>query len=426
MMVVAFGNRVLAKITKRGLRISLAKFHTTLNSSNSNVQHPLLVKLLKESNSNIKTTLDSEAKQLKLKEDSFVYGWEPLITSLRSSSPQKAQLVLEWMLENMLKKNEKDHGCYSELIYLCGKVQNVHFALQVFSLMETHGIRPTSAVFNSLICTCLCSNHVTTALSLFEIMQRSENYKPNLATYNAFISMFSKLGDVTSMRVWYSASTTAGFPPTVQTFEYLVSGSVKSQDFESADKFYEEMFLLGIMPNMSILENMLEGVCQQKKLSKIKEFLNFILDGGWNVNVHMVTKLVGVYLAIGKVEDMEELLVTVMRTNQDSEVLSQMHCGVIRMYALSDRLDDMEFSIGRMLKQGMSFTCADDVERVICSYFRRAASERLEIFLERIQGSYKLARSTYDLLVSGYRRAGMFDKLDSVVKEMRLAKLSMV
>ncbi|KAF5187148.1 Pentatricopeptide repeat-containing protein [Thalictrum thalictroides] len=332
--------------------------------------------------------------------------------------------VLEWILENMLKKNEKDQGCYSELIYLCGKVQNVQFALQVFSLMEGHGVRPTSAVFNSLICACLCSNHVTTALSSFEIMQRSLNYKPNLVTYNAFISMYSKLGDVTSMRVWYSASTKAGFPPTVQTFEYLISGSVKSQEIDIADKFYEEMLLLDITPNMSILENMLEGLCQQKKLSKIKEFLNFILDGGWNVNVHMVTKLVGLYSSVGKVEDMEELLLTLTRTNQDSKVLSHTHCGIIRMYALSDRLDDMEFSIGRMLKQGMSFTCADDVEKVICSYFRRGAYERLELFLERIQGSYKLARSTYDLLVSGYRRAGMSYKLDSVVKEMRLGEFS--
>ncbi|KAL5697471.1 hypothetical protein ACHQM5_028605 [Ranunculus cassubicifolius] len=108
------------------------------------------------------------------------------------------------------------------------------------------------------------------------------------------------------------------------------------------------MLSSGITPSLSILENMLQGLCQEKNYSKIKEFVKFIMDGGWKVNEKMATKIVHVYSMEGMVSEMEELLVTVMRTNKDSGVLSKIHYGIIKMYASSDRLDDMEFSIGRM------------------------------------------------------------------------------
>ena len=111
---------------------------------------------------------------------------------------------------------------------------------------------------------------------------------------------------------------------------------------------------------------------------------------------------------------MEELLVTVMNANQASEIMSRVHCGIIRMYASSDRLDDVEYSVGRLLKQGLSFNCPDDVEKVICCY----------LFLEHIEDYYVLTRSTYDLLIAGYRRAGLSEKLDMVMKHMLSAGLS--
>ncbi|KAF3945007.1 hypothetical protein CMV_028578 [Castanea mollissima] len=70
-------------------------------------------------NSRIKSALDSEdTSALK----SFGDSWESLVISLRSSSPQKAHLVLEWRLEKILEENVRDHDSFSELMYLCGKV----------------------------------------------------------------------------------------------------------------------------------------------------------------------------------------------------------------------------------------------------------------------------------------------------------------
>ncbi|XP_010254117.1 PREDICTED: pentatricopeptide repeat-containing protein At1g62930, chloroplastic-like [Nelumbo nucifera] len=422
-MALACCYRVLS-VAKRGLRrefsIYPAKYQILVcRESSSSI--PLAVKLLQETNSGIKSALDLE-EDLALGKDTVF--WEFLVTTLRSSSPVKAQLVLEWKLEKMLKENEKDHGCYSELIFLCGKTQNVPFALRVFTSMEALGIRPTSAVFNSLIFTCLSSGNLTTALSLFEIMERSEDYKPNSATYNAFIFMYSEAKDGKAMQTWYSARKAAGFPPNVQTYESLIVGSIKSKDFGTADRFYEEMVLSGVTPNVSILENMVEGLCKQKKIDKANEFLKFMLDGGWEISIRMAKNLLELYFELGKVEEMEELLQGLTKANQNSVVLSRVHCGIIRMYALSDRLDDLEYAVGRMLKQGLLFACPDDVEKIICSYFRRAAYERLDLFLERIRGSYLLTKSTYDLLVAGYRRAGLSERLNSVVRDMELAGIS--
>lgn len=330
--------------------------------------------------------------------------------------------VLEWRLDKMLKGNESCLDEYACLIALSGKVQNVPFAMHVFTSMEAQGIKPDSAVFNSLICTCLCSGDVVTALSLFEIMVSSEEYKPNSKTYDAFISGFSSLGNVDAMNKWYAAKTAAGFSVNVQTYESLIHGSLKARDFDSVDRFYEEMMSLGIIPSIPILEKVLEGLCARRKLDRVKSFLKFLLGGGWKINENMAQKLVKCYCELGRVDELEEQLETLTKCNQSPEVLLHFFSGIIRLYALSDRLDDVEYSVGRMGKQGLSFKSAEDVEMVICSYFRCEAYDRLDLFLDHIKGSYKLRRATYDFLVAGYRRAGLSGKLDSVINEMKFAE----
>ncbi|KAF7830140.1 Pentatricopeptide repeat-containing protein, mitochondrial [Senna tora] len=384
-----------------------------LNFQTESNSNPLLLKLIRVSNSRIKSTLDQEFNSLKSSE----FSWESLVTSLRPSSSEKARLVLEWVLEKILKDNEKNRSVFSEFILLCGKLQIVPLAIQAFASMEANGVKPTSVVLNSLINACLCSHDIVTALSLFEIMEISESYKPDFQTYNIFISAFSKSGNVDAMLAWYSSKKSAGHGPDLQTFESLISGCVKSRNFEIADRIYEEMTTSGIVPSISILENMLEGFCKQKNLGRAEEFFKFVVGARWEINENMVQKLMGLYVELGQVEKMEDLLETMTKSHHiTNEVLSQIHCGIIRMYAKLDRLDDVEFAVGRMLKQGRSFTSTDDVEKVICSYFRREAYDRLDIFLECIKSCHTLSRSTYDLLISGYRRAGLHEKVDSIME----------
>lgn len=325
----------------------------------------------------------------------------------------------------MLKENERDHHRYAELISLCGtKIRNLPLAMNIYTSMEDHGIKPTTCIFNSLIRVCFSSGNVLTAFSLFEIMQRAEEFKANSETYDTFVMGFSKLGNADAMQAWYSAKKAAGFPAHLQTYETLISGCLKSRNFESADRLFREMILMGFVPNSTILNNVLEGLCKRRSFGEVKEFLKLVKDGGWEIDEQMAEKLVGLYVELGKVEDMEELLATLMEGSQVSESLSLVHCGIIRMYALLDRLDDVEYAVGRMLKQGLPFKCSDDVERVICSYFRRDAYDRLDLFLERIKGSYELTRSAYDLLIAGYRRAGLSDKLHLVMNDMKSAGIT--
>ncbi|BFG18603.1 hypothetical protein CerSpe_048780 [Prunus speciosa] len=339
-------------------------------------QTSLLQRLVEEPNSRIKSILGSEEFSALQSSD---FSWETLLTSLASSSsPDKSRLVLEWKLENLLGENEKDRDRYSELISLCGKIQNLPLAMQVFTSMEANGIKPTSAIFNSLVHACFSS------------------------------------GKADSMQAWYSAKKAAGFSSDVQTYQTLISSCIKSNNFELADWFYDEMVLSGLMPNLPISENMLEGLCKRNSFDQVKEFMKIVLDAGWKINEKMAEMVVGLYIELGMVEKLEELLVDLMETNQVSEVLLLVHCGIIRLNAMLDRLDDVEYSVGRMLKQGVSFKHHDVVEKVICSYFRCSALDRLELFLERLKGSYELTKSTYDLLIAGYRRAGLSDRLNDM------------
>ncbi|XP_050365741.1 putative pentatricopeptide repeat-containing protein At1g31840 [Argentina anserina] len=375
----------------------------------SSNQSSLLLRLMEEPTSRIKTLLASAA------EEDPALSWESLLTSLASSSSrEKTHLVLEWKLEKLVRENERDNARYSELISLCGIVRNLPLAMQVFSSMEANGVRPICAVFNSLIRVCFSSGNLFTAISLFEIMESSEGFKPNSDTYDAFISGFLKLGRTEKMQAWYFAKKAAGLESDIETYQSLISSCVKLRNYELADTFYRDMVSSGIMPNLPILECMLEGHCKRRSCADVKDLLVMVCGYGWKVSEKMAEMVVGLHIELGKVKPLEELLEILRETDQSLEVLSSIHCGIIRMCAMMDRLDDVEYSVGRMLKQGLSFKHKDDLEKVICSYFRLLEYDRLELFLECIKGSYELTDSTHDLLVAGYRRAGLSDKLDDL------------
>ncbi|XP_008776923.1 pentatricopeptide repeat-containing protein At2g30780-like [Phoenix dactylifera] len=388
----------------------------TPTSSLTVAANSLLAKLLRESEPGIKIALDAEEESLTAQRDASF--WQPLIAALLSSAPRKAQLVLEWKLDKLCGEGIRDWIPYSKLIYFCGKLGNIPFAMKVFTSMEAQGIRTNTCTFNALVTSCLSTGNVVTALSLFEIMERNENCKPDLATYNAFVSMYSKYGDGHNMVGWYLAGKKAGFSPNIQTYESVITGFIRLEKYDDADRFYKEMMSNEILPNLTILESKLEGLCKQKDMHGIKEFLKFVVDGGWELSEPMAEKLARMYKELGLVKEMEQLL-GLIKPTLDVGVLSRIHCGMIRLYALSDSLDDMEYSVGRMLKAGMTFTCPEDVDAVISSYFRQQAFTRLDLFLDRIRCSYKLAKSTYDLLVSGYRKFDLHERLGLIVKDMK-------
>ncbi|CAL5206464.1 unnamed protein product [Lathyrus oleraceus] len=285
--------------------------------------------------------------------------------------------------------------------------------------MEVVGVKSTSMVFNSLINVCLFSSDIVTTYGLFEIMESSERYKPDFRTYDNFISSFSKSGNVDAMLDWYLANKAVGLGSDLRIFELVLMGCVYAKKFEIVDRVFEEMMVSEIIPNGTILESMLKGCCEQKSLCRGKEFVRFMLDNMWEISETMVEMLIALYHEQKRVEKMEELLETMTKLLVDSSVLLQIHCGILRMYVVLDRLDDIELFVGRMLKQVMSFASSDDVEKVICSYFRKEAYDMLDIFLECIKNSHVLMRSTFDLLIFGYRRANLHEKVDLVLLDMK-------
>ncbi|KAL1552431.1 pentatricopeptide repeat-containing protein-like isoform X1 [Salvia divinorum] len=387
--------------------------HDSSSSYESSTEIPLLQKLLKAPLSTIKSTLDSEFSS-----DAAEFPGAALLSSLNTSAPQKAYLIIEWKLENLRNDDAKDLTRYARLISLCGIIKNLHLALLVFSSMEEQGIIPASPVFNALISTSLSSGNLITALSLFEIMEGSESYKPDEDSYNAFISAYASMGNKTAAEDWFKAKMGAGFPADARAYCSLVHCCIKLRAYEDARRYFEEMMFEGVLPNeSSVVQDVLLMYCHQRNSQKVKEVLKYVR---WRIDLNVCKKVVDLYRELGLAGDLEDLVVALSESGQSSEARSVVHCSLMRMYADRDRLDDVEYCVGRMLKDGVSFSCDEDVEKVICCYFRREAYDRLDMFLERMkQHSYKLTKTAYDLLGAGYRRAGMLEKTNDVVSEMK-------
>ncbi|GER33807.1 pentatricopeptide repeat-containing protein [Striga asiatica] len=389
------------------------RFH---DSSSASSDGPMLQKLLKTPISRLKATLESE-----FSDDSTEFPWPALLSSLNSSAPQKANLVLEWKLEKLVNGDRKNHDCYAYLIYLCQNIRNLPTAMFIFSSMEAQGIKPTSSIFNTLISTSIFSGNLLTALSLFEIMKGSDDHGPNSETYTIFISAYANLGNRSATEAWLAAKRASGCATDVQEYGFLVQCCVKSKAYEDAQRYFDEMMSAGLMPDERVLQNMLIMYCQQRNFCRVEEMLKFLIHGSFRIDLDVAKRIVRFYCELGLVKELEDLIVIFTESGQAPDFLALVYCSVIRLYADLDRLDDVEFSVGRMLKSGISFTCKEDVEKVICCYFRKEAYDRLDLFLECIKDSYKLTRPIYDLLFAGYRRAGLLGKLDILLKQMKLA-----
>jgi pentatricopeptide repeat protein len=324
---------------------------------------------------------------------------------------------LEWKLEKLLKEDIQDCEPYSRIIRFCGQTRNATFAMRVFECVEAKGIQLNTNICNALVDAFLSAGDLLSAMTLYETMESMDACSPNSATYDAFICAFSLLGSGHAMMSWYVAAKNAGFTPSIQAFESLITGFVRLNMLDDAKTVFEEMIALEIKPNSTILEASLEILSRKEEASRVGDFLKRARDGNWELNKATVVRLTRICLGGGAIDEMEQLLALIQKgTHLNSK--TQLHHGIIRFYANADRLADMEDAIYRMLDNGVMFTCPEDVDVIICCYFRHREFDRLDLFLNRIRSLFKLNRSTYDILVAGYRKFDLHERLDSTIADM--------
>ncbi|OQU93192.1 hypothetical protein SORBI_3001G497600 [Sorghum bicolor] len=279
----------------------------------------LLARLVSEPECRVKATMEEAASSGTHRDGAF---WEPLAAALlRASSPTKAHLILEWELEKLLKENIQDCEPYSRIIRFCGQTRNATLAMRVFECVEAKGIQLNTNIFNALI--------------------------------NAFLSA----GDLLSAMTLYERF-------------------VQLNMLDDAKTIFEEMIALEIKPNSTILEASLEILYRKEEASRVRDFLKRVSDGNWELNKAIVVRLTRICLDGGEIDEMEQLLALIQKGPHLSSE-TQLHHGIIRFYAKADQLADMEHAIYRMLDNGVVFMCPEDVEVIICSYFRHREFDRI-------------------------------------------------
>ncbi|KAF8720264.1 hypothetical protein HU200_023921 [Digitaria exilis] len=381
----------------------------------------LLARLVSEPEGRVKATVEEVASSAQHRDGGF---WEPLAAALlRASSPTKAHLVLEWKLEKLLKEEIHDCEPYSTIIRFCAQTRNAALAMRVFECAEAQGIHLNTGIFNALLNTFLSAGDLLSAVSLYETMEGMDSCKPDSTTYDAFISAFSLLGSGHAMMSWYVAAKNAGFTPSIQAFESLITGFVRLDMLDDAKMVFEQMISFGIKPNSVILETNLDMLSRQKEANTVRDFLKRVSDGNWELNNATVGRLTRICIDGGEIDEMKQLLVLIQKgTHLSSE--AQLYHGIIRFYAKADRLAEMEDAICRMLDNGVMFMCPEDIEVIICTYFRHKEFDKLELFLNRIRSFFKLNRSTYDILVAGYRKFDLHERLYATINDMRQAEFA--
>ena len=112
---------------------------------------------------------------------------------------------------------------YNALIGKLGKARRIDDCLFYFAEMRTHGIRPTSVTYGTIVNALCRVSDDRFAQELFDEMESMSNYKPRPAPYNSLMQFFlTTKRDSAKVLEYYQRMQSRNIQPTMHTYKLLI------------------------------------------------------------------------------------------------------------------------------------------------------------------------------------------------------------
>lgn len=140
---------------------------------------------------------------------------------------------------------------YNALIGKLGKARRIDDCMLYFAEMRSHGIRPTSVTYGTIVNALCRVSDEKFAEEMFDEMELMPNYKPRPAPYNSLIQYFlNTKRDRSKVLTYYNRMTAKKIAPTMHTYKLLVDAyaSLEPVDMQAAEGVLEKIKASGQQP----------------------------------------------------------------------------------------------------------------------------------------------------------------------------------
>ncbi|KAL1557519.1 pentatricopeptide repeat-containing protein, chloroplastic-like protein [Salvia divinorum] len=157
----------------------------------------------------------------------------------RSGLFDRAYSILDQMKK--IPDCQPDVYTYSILIKSCVHVYDFGAVSSLLSEMETHGIRPTTVTYNTLIDAYGKAKKFVEMESVLVQMLRQPHCEPDVWTMNSTLRAFGGSGQIDMMEKCYDKFQKAGIDPTIKTFNILLDAYGKTENYEKMSAVMQYM-----------------------------------------------------------------------------------------------------------------------------------------------------------------------------------------
>lgn len=127
---------------------------------------------------------------------------------------------------------------FNVLLSKLSKARRLKEALDVYSLMEAHGVDKTSFTYGTMINACCRAGSIERAQAFFAEMEASENYEPRIAPFNIMLQyyVYTERSRRLSLET-YNRLRARGLTPSAHTYKLLIDmyTTIEPVDLEAAD-----------------------------------------------------------------------------------------------------------------------------------------------------------------------------------------------
>uniref|UniRef100_A0A6B2KZW1 Pentacotripeptide-repeat region of PRORP domain-containing protein n=1 Tax=Arcella intermedia TaxID=1963864 RepID=A0A6B2KZW1_9EUKA len=198
--------------------------------------------------------------------------------------------VLDQMIERGFHPNIKT---YSVILYMYLQRENFTAFEDFVTRVYKDKVRLDTVFWNVMLKFHSTKGDYGSLKSVFSHLENSEEYHPDLSTYNIMISAFGHKGDLSEAESYFDKLLASGIRPTTKTFESMMLFYVKEDQKEKIFNLFPKMKECKVSPNPRFYHFLLNFLLRDSQWDDLKQVMKVMEETGVAIEERLATTVKG-------------------------------------------------------------------------------------------------------------------------------------